>query len=228
MAVVGSGPAGLACAAQLNRAGHPVTVFERADRVGGLLMYGIPNMKLDKGDRGAARGAAWPTRASASSPAPRWASTSRPTGCVKDYDAVVLCGGATTARDLPVEGRSLHGIHLAMEFLTQNTKSLLDSGLADGQLHLAPRASDVVVIGGGDTGTDCVGTSIRHGAAASPSSRSCRARPTARAADNPWPQWPKVYQHRLRPGGGRPPSSARTPASSGSRPRSSWATPRGA
>ncbi len=192
VAVVGSGPAGLACAAQLNRAGHAVTVFERADRVGGLLLYGIPNMKLDKGvvERRvrllADEGVRFVTGTEIGHhlPAER---------LVKDYDAVVLCGGATAARDLPVEGRQLQGIHLAMEFLHANTRSLLDSGLADGK-YISAAGRKVVVIGGGDTGTDCVGTSIRHGAAAVTQLEILPRPPDARAADNPWPQWPKIHK----------------------------------
>jgi len=192
VAVVGSGPAGLACASQLNKAGHTVTVFERADRVGGLLMYGIPNMKLDKGvverrvkllaDEGIRFVTG--TEIGVHIPAER---------LTKDYDAVVLAGGATAARDLPVEGRKLQGIHLAMEFLQRNTKSLLDSRLADGQ-YLSAKGRQVVVIGGGDTGTDCVGTSIRHGAAGVTQLEILPRPPDARASDNPWPQWPKVYK----------------------------------
>ena len=112
---------------------------------------------------------------------------------MKDYDAVVLCGGATAARDLPVEGRQLQGIHLAMEFLHANTRSLLDSGLADGK-YISAAGRKVVVIGGGDTGTDCVGTSIRHGAAAVTQLEILPRPPDARAADNPWPQWPKIHK----------------------------------
>jgi len=192
VAVVGSGPAGLSAAAQLNKAGHAVTVFERADRIGGLLMYGIPNMKLDKGvvERRvklmADEGVRFVTETEIGKhiPAER---------LVKDYDAVVLAGGATAARDLPVEGRNLQGIHLAMEFLHANTKSLLDSRLGDGK-YLSAKGRHVVVIGGGDTGTDCVGTSIRHGAASVTQLEILPRPPDARAADNPWPQWPKVLK----------------------------------
>jgi glutamate synthase (NADPH/NADH) small chain len=192
VAVVGSGPAGLACAAQLNKAGHVVTVFERADRVGGLLMYGIPNMKLDKAvvQRRVKLLADEGIRFVTSTEIGKHISADR---LVKDYEAVVLCGGATAARDLPVEGRQLQGIHLAMEFLHQNTKSLLDSGLADGQ-YLSARGKHVVVIGGGDTGTDCVGTSLRHGASSVTQLEILPRPPDQRAADNPWPQWPKVYK----------------------------------
>ena len=192
VAVVGSGPAGLAAAAQLNRAGHEVTVFERSDRIGGLLVYGIPNMKLDKKlverrvqlmtDEGIRFVVG--TEIGKDLPADR---------LLKEFEAVVLCGGATLARDLPVEGRSLAGIHPAMEFLTANTRSLLDSGLSDGRA-LSAKDKDVIVIGGGDTGTDCVGTAMRHGAR-SITQLEIMPRPAdARTPDNPWPQWPRVYK----------------------------------
>jgi glutamate synthase (NADPH/NADH) small chain len=192
VAVVGSGPAGLSCAAQLNRAGHVVTVFERADRIGGLLMYGIPNMKLDKGlvERRVKLLADEGIRFVTSTEIGKHITADR---LVKDYEAVVLCGGATAGRDLAVEGRSLQGIHLAMEFLHRNTRSLLDSGLADGQ-HLSATGKHVVVIGGGDTGTDCVGTSLRHRASSVTQLEILPRPPERRAADNPWPQWPKVYK----------------------------------
>jgi glutamate synthase (NADPH/NADH) small chain len=192
VAVVGSGPAGLACAAQLNRAGHLVTVYERADRVGGLLMYGIPNMKLDKGivERRvtllAAEGVAFRTGVHVG----RDVSAAR---IRAESDAVVLCGGATLPRDLPVEGRELAGIHFAMEFLHRNTKSLLDSNLEDGTA-ISAKDRDVVVIGGGDTGTDCVGTALRHGCRSLAQLEILPRPPLERAPDNPWPQWPKVYR----------------------------------
>ena len=192
VAVVGSGPAGLACADLLNRAGHLVTVFERADRIGGLLVYGIPNMKLDKGivERRvsllAAEGIAFVTGTAV--------GRDLPADKLKaEFDAIVLCGGATAARDLPAEGRELAGIHLAMEFLHRNTKSLLDSNLQDGA-HLSARDQDVVVIGGGDTGTDCVGTSLRHGCRSLVQFEILPRPPQERAPDNPWPQWPKIYR----------------------------------
>jgi glutamate synthase (NADPH/NADH) small chain len=192
VAVVGSGPAGLAAAAQLNRAGHMVTVFERDDRIGGLLMYGIPNMKLDKKvvERRvrlmADEGVRFITRTAVGRDFP----ASR---LVSDYDAAVLCSGATAARDLKIEGRDLQGIHLAMEFLAANTKSLLDSGHQDGR-YISAKGRNVVVIGGGDTGTDCVATAIRHGAKSLVQLEILPQPPLERAPDNPWPQWPKVYK----------------------------------
>jgi glutamate synthase (NADPH/NADH) small chain len=192
VAVIGSGPAGLAAAQQLNKAGHTVTVFERSDRIGGLLMYGIPNMKLDKrlverrvkliADEGVRFVTG--TEIGKHIPADR---------LPRDFDAIVLCGGATQARDLPVEGRNLRGIHLAMEFLAANTKSLLDSNHADGN-YISAKGKAVVVIGGGDTGTDCVGTSLRHGARSLVQLEILPRPPDERAPDNPWPQWPKVFK----------------------------------
>jgi glutamate synthase (NADPH/NADH) small chain len=192
VAVVGSGPAGLACAAQLNKAGHTVTVFERADRVGGLLMYGIPNMKLDKRvverrvrllvDEGVKFVTS--TEVGRDFPASRLTT---------DFDAAVLTTGATAARDLKIEGRQLQGVHLAMEFLTGNTKSLLDSAHED-RKFIDAKGKDVIVIGGGDTGTDCVGTAVRHGAKSVTQLEIMPRPPDERAADNPWPQWPKVYK----------------------------------
>jgi glutamate synthase (NADPH) small chain len=192
VAVVGSGPAGLAAAAQLNRAGHNVTVFERDDRIGGLLMYGIPNMKLDKKvvERRVAlmaeEGVRFITRTAVGRDFPASRLTS-------DYDAAVICSGATAARDLKIEGRELQGIHLAMEFLAANTKSLLDSGHEDGR-YISAKGKNVIVIGGGDTGTDCVGTALRHGAKSLVQLEILPRPPDERAADNPWPQWPKVYK----------------------------------
>src|SRR5712692_7683668 len=192
VAVVGSGPAGRAAAAQLNRAGHEVTVLERADRIGGLLMYGIPNMKLVKKlvDRRvqlmADEGVRFVTRVEVGKDLPG-------DQLLREYEAVVLCGGATRARELPVEGRSLGGIYPAMDFLTANTKSLLDSRLQDGK-HISAEDKHVVVIGGGDTGTDCVGTAIRHGCRSLTQLEILPRPPEERAPDNPWPQWPKTYK----------------------------------
>jgi glutamate synthase (NADPH/NADH) small chain len=192
VAVVGSGPAGLAAAAQLNKAGHTVTVFERDDRLGGLLMYGIPNMKLDKGvvERRvrllADEGVKFVTGVEVGKDVPAARLTT-------DFDAAVLCAGATAARDLKIEGRQLSGIHLAMEYLHANTKSLLDSKYADGR-YIDARGKNVVVIGGGDTGTDCVGTAVRQGAKNVVQLEILPRPPDERAPDNPWPQWPKVYK----------------------------------
>jgi glutamate synthase (NADPH/NADH) small chain len=191
VAVIGSGPAGLCAAAQLNRAGHTVTVFERADRIGGLLMYGIPNMKLDKSlvqrrvDLMAQEGVTFLTNTDV--------GKNFSAGKLRqEFDAVVLCTGATQARDLPIEGRNLKGIHFAMEFLQANTKSLLDQH-KNGNF-ISATGKDVVVIGGGDTGTDCVGTSMRHGCKSLVQLEILPQPPLDRARDNPWPEWPKVYR----------------------------------
>jgi glutamate synthase (NADPH/NADH) small chain len=192
VAVVGSGPSGLACAAQLNRAGHLVTVYERADRIGGLLMYGIPNMKLDKKivqrrlDLMAAEGVKFVTNAAIGGDVP--ASQLR-----KEFDAIVLCCGATKPRDLPIPGRELKGIHFAMEFLQANTKSFLDSEHKDGQ-YISAKDKHVIVVGGGDTGTDCVGTAMRHGCKTLTQLEILPRPPDERQPDNPWPEWPKVYK----------------------------------
>jgi glutamate synthase (NADPH) small chain len=191
VAVIGSGPAGLCAAAQLNRAGHWVTVFERADRIGGLLMYGIPNMKLDKTivqrrvDLMAKEGITFltNTEVGANYPAEK---------LLTDFDAVILCTGATKPRDLPIEGRNLKGIHFAMEYLQGNTKSLLD-GNPPGSF-ISAEGKDVMVIGGGDTGTDCVGTAMRHGCRSLVQLEILPRPPLERASDNPWPEWPKVYR----------------------------------
>ena len=190
VAVVGSGPAGLSAAAQLNKAGHSVTVFERADRPGGLLMYGIPNMKLDKEQivlrrikQLEAEGIVFVCNTEVG----KNLATEQ---LLKDFDAVALCTGATKPRDLPMEGRELKGVHLAMEFLGANTKALLDNTAAP----ISAAGKNVIVIGGGDTGTDCVGTSIRHGAVSVTQVEILPKPPLERANDNPWPEWPKVYR----------------------------------
>jgi len=190
VAVIGSGPAGLCAAAQLNHAGHYVTVFERADRVGGLLMYGIPNMKLDKKhvqrriDQMAAEGIRFVTNTEVGKDYPA-------ENLPREFDAVVICTGATKPRDLPVEGRHLKGVHFAMEFLHDNTKSILDGHK---KTHISAKAKDVIVVGGGDTGTDCVGTSMRHGCKSLTQLEILPKPPMDRAANNPWPEWPKVYR----------------------------------
>ncbi|MFM7424064.1 MAG: glutamate synthase small subunit [Elainella sp.] len=190
VAVIGSGPAGLAAAAQLNRAGHWVTVYERANRPGGLLMYGIPNMKLDKAQIVNRRlnlleqeGIKFVCNTEVGKDLP--VET-----LMNEYDAVLLCTGATKPRDLPIEGRDLKGIQFAMEFLTQNTQAVLDQN----QTGISAAGKDVVIIGGGDTGTDCVGTSIRHGCNSLVQLEIMPKPPEKRAANNPWPEWPKVYK----------------------------------
>lgn len=192
VAVIGSGPAGLAAAAQLNAAGHWVTVYEREDRPGGLLMYGIPNMKLDKQavvmrrlDVLEAEGVTFVCNIEVG----KDLSTEK---LLQDYDAVVLCTGATRPRDLPIEGRELQGIHFAMEFLTANTKAVLNP--EPGADYISAAGKNVVIIGGGDTGTDCVGTSVRHGCQAVTQLEIMPKPPETRAANNPWPEWPKVYR----------------------------------
>ena len=192
VAVIGSGPCGLSAAAQLNTAGHQVTVYERADRLGGLLMYGIPNMKLEKSD------------------IERRVQLMRDEGIefivsadvgnsvdvkelVDGNDAVLLATGATLARDLPIPGREAEGVHLAMDFLTANTKSLLDSNLEDGN-YISAKDKNVIVIGGGDTGTDCIGTSLRHGCKSLINFELLSRPPEERAANNPWPLWPRIYR----------------------------------
>lgn len=194
VAVVGSGPAGLACADQLNQAGHDVTVYERADRLGGLLMYGIPNMKLDKQevvqrrvDLLAAEGIKFVTNCEIG-------KDLTAEQLKADYKAVVYCTGATKPRDLPIPGREFKGVHFAMDFLTGNTKHILDTAM-DGSLpEINAKGKDVVVIGGGDTGTDCVGTSIRHGAKSVVQLEILPRPADTRQPNNPWPEWPKVYK----------------------------------
>ena len=193
VAIIGSGPSGLACADQLNKAGHTVTVYERADRIGGLLMYGIPNMKLDK--QVVLRRVKFMSEEGVQF---------RPGVTVGEgdvtleslragNDAVVIATGATVARDLPISGRNLDGIHFAMEFLHKNTKSLLDSKLSD-DAYISAKDKDVVVIGGGDTGNDCIGTSVRHGARSVTNFELLPQPPPQRGSDNPWPQWPRIYR----------------------------------
>ena len=192
VAIIGSGPAGLTAAQQLNRAGHTVTVYERDDRIGGLLTYGIPNMKLDKGvvdrrlDIMRAEGVEFVTNAhvGVNKDAQKIRSES---------DAMILACGATRPRDLPIPGRELKGVHFAMEFLLKNTKSLMDSELEDGA-YISAKGKRVIVIGGGDTGTDCIGTSIRHGCKSLVNFELLPRPPADRAPDNPWPEWPVIFR----------------------------------
>ena len=192
VAVVGSGPAGLAVADQLNRAGHAVTVLERADRIGGLLRYGIPEFKLEKRllDRRlallAAEGVVFRT------------------GCqvgidltaddlLSDFDAVVLAGGATAPRDLRVPGRGLGGIHFAMEYLTAQNRQCAGDDLSAGEM-VSAEGKDVIILGGGDTGADCLGTALRQGARSVRQVELLPRPPDERAPDNPWPQWPQIFR----------------------------------
>ena len=196
VAIIGSGPAGLAAAAQLNLAGHNVTVYERDDRIGGLLMYGIPNMKLEKDvvDRRVnllkEEGINFVTNADVGGSGENGVDVEQ---LLNDNDALLLATGATTARDLNIPNREGEGIHLAMEFLHKNTKSLLDSNLADDN-YLSAKGKKVIVIGGGDTGTDCIGTSLRHGCQSLVNFEIMSIPPLDRADDNPWPLWPKIYR----------------------------------
>lgn len=215
VAIVGSGPAGLAAAAQLNKVGHKVTVFERADRIGGLLMYGIPWMKLGKDvverriDLLKAEGIEFVTCAHVGKPEefPSGHMTQimeerghkiqyiDPNQLLNDYDALLMATGATKPFDPTARctGRELAGIDFAMDFLTRNTKSLLDSDLKDAA-YTSAKDLNVIVIGGGDTGADCIGTSLRHGCKSIVNFELLDVPPATRAANNPWPQWPRIYR----------------------------------
>jgi glutamate synthase (NADPH) small chain len=190
VAVIGSGPAGLAAAAQLNTAGHWVTVFERADRPGGLLMYGIPNMKLDKEEVVLRRLKLLENEGVKFVCNTEVGKDLTVKQLLNDFDSVVLCTGATKPRDLSIAGREFKGIHFAMDFLTANTKAVLDGT----QTPISAAGKDVVIIGGGDTGTDCVGTSVRHGCRSLTQLEIMPKPPLERATNNPWPEWPKVYK----------------------------------
>ena len=192
VAVIGSGPAGLAAADALNRRGHTVTVYEREDRVGGLLMYGIPNMKLDKEivkrrvKLMEAEGVTFVTNADVG-------KTVDAKQILNDHDAVVLACGASNPRDLTVPGRDAEGVYFAVDFLKSTTKSLLNSNLEDG-LNISAKDKNVVVVGGGDTGNDCVGISIRHGAKTVTQIEMMPCPPEKRQENNPWPEWPRVLK----------------------------------
>ncbi len=190
IAVIGSGPAGLAVADKLNRRGHNVTVFERDDRFGGLLMYGIPNMKLDKAviDRRINLMQEEGIKFVANMDLGKNLNLE---DLEQDFDAVVLCCGAKKARDLNLENRNAEGVHFAVDFLTSTTKSLLSTGLKEGT-YIDAKGKNVVVLGGGDTGNDCVGTSIRHGAASVLQIEMMPKAPDTRLDSNPWPEWPKI------------------------------------
>ena len=190
VAVVGSGPSGLAVADQLNKRGHSVSVFERSDRIGGLLMYGIPNMKLEKHiiERKVkvmeAEGVTFVTNADIG-------KSVKADKLLKEFDCVVLACGSSNPRDIDAPGRDAEGIYFAVDFLGRNTKSLLDSDFKD-KKYVDTKNKNVVIIGGGDTGNDCVGTAIRHGAKSVTQIEMMPKAPDTRAENNPWPQWPKV------------------------------------
>ncbi|MBQ5398645.1 MAG: glutamate synthase subunit beta [Ruminococcus sp.] len=190
VAVVGSGPSGLAAADQLNRRGHSVTVFERSDRVGGLMMYGIPNMKLEKTvierriEIMKEEGVSFVTGVNVGVDV-------KAQKLLDEFDRVILACGASNPRDIKVDGRDAEGIYFAVDFLKSTTKALLDNGLKDGTF-ISAKGKDVIVIGGGDTGNDCVGTCVRHGAKSVLQLEMMPKLPDERAENNPWPQWPRV------------------------------------
>jgi glutamate synthase (NADPH/NADH) small chain len=190
VAVIGSGPSGLATAQQLNKRGHSVTVYERSDRLGGLLMYGIPNMKLDKSiverriELMKAEGVEFITNANVG-------ENIDAKDIINGYDAVVLACGSSNPRDISAKGRDANNIYFAVDFLKSTTKSLLDFNLIDGT-YISAKDKDVVVIGGGDTGNDCVGTVIRHGCKSVTQLEMMPKLPDTRAENNPWPEWPRV------------------------------------
>lgn len=190
IAVIGSGPSGLAAADQLNLRGHSVTVFERSDRVGGLLMYGIPNMKLEKSvidrkiDIMKQEGVEFKTGVDVG-------KDIKASDLLKDYDRIILACGASNPRDIKAKGRDAKGIYFAVDFLKSTTKALLDNDLKEGT-YISAKGKNVMVIGGGDTGNDCVGTSVRHGAKSVLQLEMMPKLPDKRTDDNPWPQWPRV------------------------------------
>ncbi|MCH5584323.1 glutamate synthase subunit beta [Shimazuella sp. AN120528] len=188
VAIVGSGPAGLAAADQLNKAGHLITVVEKADRIGGLLMYGIPNMKLEKHvvqrrvDLLAQEGVQFVTNTELGKDVTLQQLQA-------DFDAVILCTGAQVPRKLEIEGATARGVHVAMDYLTQSTKHILD----ERSLTISAKDKDVIVIGGGDTGADCVATALRQGCKSVVQFGKHAQLPQERAEDNPWPQFPYVF-----------------------------------
>ena len=190
VAVIGSGPSGLAAADMLNKRGHSVTVYERHDRIGGLLMYGIPNMKLEKTivERKIRvmeeEGVTFVTNADVG-------KDIKPAKLLKEYDRIILACGASNPRDINAPGRDAKGIYFAVDFLSANTKSLLDSNFADGK-YVNTKDKNVVIIGGGDTGNDCVGTAIRHGCKSVTQIEMMPKSPDTRAENNPWPEWPRI------------------------------------
>ena len=192
IAVIGSGPSGLAAADQLNKRGHSVTVYERSDRIGGLLMYGIPNMKLEKHivDRKInvmkAEGVTFVTNANVG----RDISAE---DIIGQYDSVILACGASQPRDIAVKGREANGIYFAVDFLRSTTKALLDNGMQEGT-YISAKDKNVIVIGGGDTGNDCVGTCVRHGARSIVQLEMMPKLPETRAENNPWPEYPRVFK----------------------------------
>ncbi|MEM9367148.1 MAG: glutamate synthase subunit beta [Planctomycetota bacterium] len=192
VAIVGSGPAGLSAADQLNQAGHKVVVYERANRIGGLLQYGIPNMKLSKQvvqrriDKMTAEGIEFRTGMNVG-------KDILPADLQNNHDAVLLACGATKPRDLPIPGRDARGVYYAMEFLTGNTMQTVHGDSLDDQF-ISAEGKDVIVIGGGDTGTDCIATSIRHGCRSMVNFELLPKPPAARADDNPWPEWPRIFR----------------------------------
>ena len=189
IAVIGSGPSGLAAADQLNKRGHSVTVFERSDRIGGLLMYGIPNMKLEKTiierrlDVMREEGITFRTSVNVGKDISFEELN-------KEFDRIVLACGASNPRDIKAEGRDANGIYFAVDFLKSTTKALLDNGLTEG--YISAKGKNVLVIGGGDTGNDCVGTCVRHGAKSILQLEMMPKLPDTRAENNPWPEWPRV------------------------------------
>jgi glutamate synthase (NADPH/NADH) small chain len=192
VAIVGSGPAGLTAADQLNRAGHSVTVFEKSDRIGGLLRYGIPEFKIEKRmvDR---RLALLEAEGIAFRPGVNVGVDLPVADLRRDFDAIVLCGGAGAPRDLPVPGRELGGIHFAVDYLTQQNRRCEGDEIPEDQVITAA-GKRVVIIGGGDTGADCLGTVHRQGALAVHQFELLPRPPESRAADNPWPQWPRIFR----------------------------------